>query len=93
VGAVVGRIVDDIVGMSWNPTNEDGGYKTPETHPEEFTRFRGGQGFRDPRGNNWKKDKLHKDHWDISNRQHDKIQEVDFDGRQLWPNGPKNNSR
>jgi hypothetical protein len=39
----------------------------------------------------WKKDQLHKDHWDVTDRKGNKVKEVTFDGRQLWPNGPKNN--
>lgn len=36
------------------------------------------------------KDKLHKDHWDVTDSKGNKIREVDFDGIELWPNGPKN---
>ena len=43
-------------------------------------------------GNIWKKDMLHKDHWDVSDRSGTKIKEVTFDGRELWPNGPKNSA-
>ncbi len=33
---------------------------------------------------------LHKDHWDVIDRSGTKIKELDFNGRELWPNGPKN---
>ena len=56
----------------------------------EATKLRGNQGWRDAAGNIWKKDMLHKDHWDVMDRTGRKIKEVDFYGRELWPNGPKN---
>ena len=36
--------------------------------PINATKLRGNQGWRDENGNIWKKDMLHKDHWDISDR-------------------------
>jgi hypothetical protein len=33
---------------------------------------------------------IHKDHWDVSDRVGNEIKEVAFDGRELWPDGPKN---
>src|SRR5271165_2184820 len=59
--------------------------------PPGANKLRGGQGYRDKDGNIWKKDQLHKDHWDVTDRKGNKVKEVTFDGRQLWPNGPKNN--
>jgi len=32
---------------------------------------------------------LHKDHWDVMNQKGRKVKEVDFNGRQIWPGGPK----
>lgn len=61
--------------------------------PPGANKLRGGQGYRDKDGNIWKKDKLHKDHWDVTDRKGNKIKEVTFDGRQIWPNGPKNNNK
>ncbi len=57
---------------------------------EGAVKLPGDQGWRDPQGNIWKKDKLHKDHWDVTDRAGEKIKEVDFSGRQIWPGGPKN---
>ena len=54
-----------------------------------WRKLKGTQGWKDAQGNIWKKDKLHKDHWDILDRKGNKIMEVDFEGRQLWPEGPK----
>ncbi len=72
---------------------KDGEVKTPETAPGEFTPLRNGQGYKDKKGNIWKKDKLHKDHWDVSNSKGKKIKEVDYNGREIWPNGPKNKNK
>lgn len=63
---------------------------TPISNPKSFDKSRRNQGYRDAKGNIWKKDKLHKDHWDVSNGKGRKIKKVDFNGRQIWPNGPKN---
>ena len=67
--------------------------KTPDSNPEEFIRLKNGQGFKDKKGNVWKKDKLHKDHWDISNKKGNKVKEVDFDGKKIWPDGSKNKNK
>jgi RHS repeat-associated protein len=61
--------------------------------PPDAVKLRGGQGYRDKQGNIWKKDKLHKDHWDISDKKGSKVKEVSFDGTQIWPNGPKNKNK
>lgn len=58
--------------------------------PPDAVRLKKGQGYRDKGGNVWKKDKFHKDHWDVIDRKGRKIREVTFDGRQIWPGGPKN---
>jgi len=59
-----------------------------------WTKLKGNQGWRGPDGNIWKKDMLHKDHWDVSDpRTGRKIKEVDFDGNELWPKGPKNKGK
>jgi len=67
-----------------------GGASDSSKPPVKATKLRGNQGWRDENGNIWKKDMLHKDHWDVSDRAGKKIKEVTFDGRELWPNGPKN---
>jgi len=67
--------------------------KTPTDNPEEFTKLKGNQGWKDKDGNIWKKDQLHKDHWDVSNSKGQKIREVDFNGNRLWPDGPKNKNK
>jgi RHS repeat-associated protein len=66
---------------------------TPETHPDDFVKLKGGQGYRDRDGNLWNKDRLHKDHWDVSDRRGNKVREIDFGGRQIWPGGPKNRNK
>lgn len=58
-----------------------------------WTKLRGNQGWRDADGNGWQKDKKHKDHWDVSDRKGNKIREVDFKGRRIWPDGPKNKNK
>jgi hypothetical protein len=58
-----------------------------------WTKLRGSQGWQDQVGNFWKKDRLHKDHWDVSDRNGTKIREVDFSGFQIWPAGPKNRNK
>lgn len=40
-----------------------------------------------------KKDMLHKDHWDVSNKKGVKIKEIDFNGNQIWLGGPKNKNK
>jgi hypothetical protein len=58
-----------------------------------WKKLKGDQGWKDADGNIWKKDKLHKDHWDVSDKNGNKIREVDYDGNQIWPGGPKNKSK
>ena len=58
-----------------------------------WVKLKGGQGWKDAKGHHWKKDKLHKDHWDISDAKGKKIREVDFNGVQIWPAGPKNRNK
>jgi RHS repeat-associated protein len=61
--------------------------------PPGAVKLRGGQGYRDKQGNIWKKDKLHKDHWDVSDRKGNKVKEVDFNDKQIWPDGSKNKNK
>jgi hypothetical protein len=58
-----------------------------------WVRLKGRQGFRDPYGFIWKRDLLHKDHWDISDASGKKVREVRFDGSQLWPGAKNRNKR
>ena len=59
-----------------------------------WTKLRGDQGWRDADGYIWKKDKKHKDHWDVSDpATGKKVREVDFRGIQIWPEGPKNKNK
>ena len=60
---------------------------------EGWVKLRGDQGWRAADGNIWKKDMLHKDHWDVMDSDGRKIREVDFDGREIWPGGPKNRGK
>jgi RHS repeat-associated protein len=62
--------------------------------PGNLTKLRNGQGWRDDEGNVWRKDQLHKDHWDVTNpKTGKKIKEIDFGGNQIWPDGPKNKNK
>jgi hypothetical protein len=58
-----------------------------------LVKLKGQQGFRDPRGFIWKRDMLHKDHWDVMDSKGNKVREVDFNGVQIRPSGPKNRNR
>lgn len=56
--------------------------------------MKNGQGWKDTNGNMWKRDMKHKDHWDVSNpKTGKKVMEVDFNGKQIWTNGPKNKNK
>jgi hypothetical protein len=62
--------------------------------PENLTKLKGDQGWKDKKGNIWKKDRKHNDHWDVTDpKTGKKIKEVDFDGNQIWPDGPKNKNK
>ncbi len=62
--------------------------------PGGLTKLKNGQGWKDSEGNIWKKDQLHKDHWDITNpKTGKKVKEIDFGGKQIWPGGPKNKNK
>jgi hypothetical protein len=58
-----------------------------------WTKLKGDQGWRGADGNIWKKDKKHKDHWDVSDPKGNKVRDVDFRGVQIWPAGPKNKNK
>jgi len=60
---------------------------------KDWVKLKGNQGWRDKDGNTWNKDKLHKDHYDVTDRRGNKIREVDFNGNQIWPDGPKNKNK
>ena len=68
-------------------------FDTPETSPEMFRRLKNGQGFLDNKKRLWKKDTLHKNHWDVSSIKGKKLMEVDYKGRKIWPDGPKNKNK
>ena len=68
----------------------------PEAVPGEgkgWTKLKGSQGWRDGQGNIWKKDKLHKDHWDVMDKKGRKIREIDFNGEQIWPGATNKNKQ
>jgi hypothetical protein len=65
----------------------------PPGYGLHWVKLKGTQGFRDPHGLTWKIDRLHKDHWDVSNSGGKKIREIDFQGIQIWPGGPKNKNK
>ena len=57
----------------------------------DWIKLKGSQGWKNKiDGSVWKKDMLHKDHWDVMDAKLNKIKEIDFFGNQIWPNGPKN---
>jgi hypothetical protein len=70
-----------------------GSINLPIKGQKGFVKLRGNQGWKDSKGNIWKKDQLHKDHWDISDSKGNKIREIDFNGNQIWPGGPKNKNK
>ena len=61
--------------------------------PPDVVKLKGNQGYRDSKGNIWKKDQLHKDHWDVTDKKGRKIREVTFEGKQIWPSGRKNKNK
>ena len=67
--------------------------RTPNKYPGDYTKLKNGQGYKDRDGNIWKKDQLHKDHWDVSNKKGEKVKEVDYNGKQIWPGGAKNKNK
>jgi hypothetical protein len=61
---------------------------------KDWIKLRGSQGWKNIKDNTiWRKDKLHKDHWDVMNSKEQKVKEVDFNGIEIWPNGPKNKNK
>lgn len=58
-----------------------------------WKKLKGNQGWIDSDGHVWHKDKKHKDHWDVSDKKGNKIIEVDFNGKKIWPGGPKNKNK
>lgn len=65
-------------------------FELPSKNSKSFTKLKNGQGYKDSKGNIWKKDQLHKDHWDVTDKKGNKVRKVDFNGNEIWPNGPKN---
>jgi len=77
---------ENLQNNSWNPT--------PKNNSEEFIKLKNWQWYKDENGLIWKKDMLHKDHWDISHpKTWDKVKEVDFFWNELWPNWPENKNK
>ncbi|MDP2174289.1 MAG: hypothetical protein Q8K70_00115, partial [Bacteroidota bacterium] len=75
-------------------TNPTGVGKYSSSPPGNLTKLKNGQGWQDKQGNIWKKDMKHKDHWDVTNpKTGKKVKEIDFNGNQIWPNGPKNKNK
>jgi len=68
----------------------------PPGYDDAWKKIKGTDGFLDPDGYKWAKDHKHKNripHWDVSDKKGNKIKEVDFDGKELWPKGPKNKNK
>ena len=87
-----GGVVDD-----WT----EAARKIPPGYNDEWTKRRGGPGFVDPDGNLWTPDMKHRNpgprnigpHWDVADPDGNKIKEVNDDGTQIWPDGPKNKNK
>jgi len=68
--------------------------KFSKAPPGKLKKLKNGQGWLDETGKIWKKDMKHKDHWDITDpKTGKKVKEIDFDGNQIWPKGPKNKNK
>ncbi len=93
VGKGIGAATDAIVMSQASIGSENLDPQDLPGSSDNFTKLRGDQGYRDNQGNIWRKDQLHKDHWDVMDRRGNKIKEVDFEGKQLWPGGPKNKNK
>jgi hypothetical protein len=65
----------------------------PGFDPQHWAKLPRGQGYRDPDRLVWRLDRLHKDHWDVSDEGGRKVKEIDLNGRQIWPGGPKNKGK
>jgi hypothetical protein len=76
------------------PSSDDSGQErvAVPTQGDSWTKLRADQGYRDAKGRIWKKDKKHKDHWDVSDKKGNKILGVDFHGVVIWP-GRKNKNK
>ena len=73
---------------------KDGIVLNGKVPPGNLTKLRNGQGWRDADSNEWKLDKLHKDHWDVTNpKTEKKVKEIDFENNQIWPDGAKNKNK
>lgn len=90
LGKALGLFIGELLTAEPLNTNEQIMLDKTKGLPPDAVKLKKDQGYRDKGGNIWKKDKLHKDHWDVSDRKGRKIKEVRFDGTQLWPDGPKN---
>lgn len=75
--------------------NKKSKFGQPSTSNNKFVLLKNWQGWKDKDGDIWKKDQLHKDHWDISDgtSNNNKIMEIDFNWKLLWPAWPKNNNK
>lgn len=90
---LIGAGIYDIVDILKNEQSKTEG-EYSKTPPGETTKLKGNQGWEDSQGNRWKKDKKHKDHWDVTDpKTGKKVKEIDFDGKQIWPGGPKNKNK
>lgn len=70
--------------------------KIPPGYNDDWVKVRGAPGFKDPDGNIWTPDMKHRNrgaHWDVNDPSGTKIREVNDDGTQIWPDGPKNKNK
>jgi hypothetical protein len=85
------RVEPDIQRIIHTKRAED---RFPPGYGEGWKKKKGETCFVDPDGYEWREDKLHEDHWDVScPKTGNKIKEVAKDGRILWPDGPKNKNK
>lgn len=76
----------------FNSFKDDSRYP-PGYDKRTWGKVKGKTTYVDPDGNHWSEDKFHKDHWDVADKNGNAIKEIGFDGRQLWPDGPKNKNK
>ena len=75
IGGSIGWMAGMVTCMSASESSGSGSEASSEDPPDtrkppvKATKLKGSQGWRDENGNIWKKDMLHKDHWDVSDRQ------------------------
>ncbi|MGC2656764.1 MAG: RHS repeat-associated core domain-containing protein [Bryobacteraceae bacterium] len=81
-----GEVGSSASGGGGDANNGESNSKKP---PVKATKLRGNQGWRDENGNIWRKDMLHKDHWDVIDRSGNKIRRSLLMAENSGQTGPK----